>query len=186
MINHAIKWFGYICILCDVTIPSHPIQPHPTPPHPTPPHPIPSQSQSHPIQSHPILSYPILSHPILSYPKHLFSLTHVCRPLSEDFVYHSQLEMHTIKGFISEVICISDGEAPVGYSVHQMATLHDDVIKCVTGPLCGDQWRGALMFSLICALNKRLSKQWWDWWLRRQRHYDIIVMVSILQSYPTS
>ena len=26
------------------------------------------------------------------------------------------------------------------------------------------QWRGALMFSLICALNKRLSKQWWGWW----------------------
>ena len=23
------------------------------------------------------------------------------------------------------------------------------------------QWRGALM---ICALNKRLSKQWWGWW----------------------
>ena len=27
------------------------------------------------------------------------------------------------------------------------------------------QWRGAWMFSLICALNKRLSKQWWGWWL---------------------
>ena len=27
-----------------------------------------------------------------------------------------------------------------------------------------DQWRGALMFSLICALNKRLSKQSWGWW----------------------
>ena len=26
------------------------------------------------------------------------------------------------------------------------------------------QWRGALMFSLICASNKRLSKQSWDWW----------------------
>ena len=27
------------------------------------------------------------------------------------------------------------------------------------------QWRGALMFSLICALNKRLSKHTWGWWL---------------------
>ena len=27
-----------------------------------------------------------------------------------------------------------------------------------------DQWRGALMFRLICALNKRLSKQSWGWW----------------------
>ena len=26
------------------------------------------------------------------------------------------------------------------------------------------QWSGALTFSLICALNKRLSKQWWGWW----------------------
>ena len=26
------------------------------------------------------------------------------------------------------------------------------------------QWRGALMLSLICALYKRLSKQWWGWW----------------------
>ena len=26
------------------------------------------------------------------------------------------------------------------------------------------QWRGAFMLSLICALNKRLSKQSWGWW----------------------
>ena len=26
------------------------------------------------------------------------------------------------------------------------------------------KWRGALMFSLTCALNKRFSKQSWDWW----------------------
>ena len=26
------------------------------------------------------------------------------------------------------------------------------------------QWRGALMFCLICALNKRLSTQSWGWW----------------------
>ena len=25
-------------------------------------------------------------------------------------------------------------------------------------------WRGALMFSLICALNKQLSKESWGWW----------------------
>ena len=57
---------------------------------------------------------------------------------------------------------------------------HDDVIKWkhfsrywpfvrithlspVTSPHTG-QWRGALMFSLTCALNKRLSKQSWGWW----------------------
>ena len=50
----------------------------------------------------------------------------------------------------------------------------------VTDPLCGEftghrwiprtkgQWRGALMVSLICALNKRLSKQSWGWWFKTQ------------------
>ena len=28
------------------------------------------------------------------------------------------------------------------------------------------QWRGALIFSLIC-LNKRLSKQSWGWWFKK-------------------
>ena len=59
-------------------------------------------------------------------------------------------------------------------------TIHDDVIKWkhfprywpfvrgihgspVNSPHKG-QWRGALMFSLICALNKRLSKQSWGRW----------------------
>ena len=58
---------------------------------------------------------------------------------------------------------------------------HDDVIKwkhfphywlfvqgihlsLVNSPHKG-QWRGALMFSLVCALNKRLSKQSRSWWL---------------------
>ena len=57
---------------------------------------------------------------------------------------------------------------------------HDDVIKWkhfprywpfvwgihrspVNSPHKG-QWHGALMFSLICPLNKRLSKQSWGWW----------------------
>ena len=55
-------------------------------------------------------------------------------------------------------------------------TTHDDVIKWRHFPRCWpfvrgiqrspvnspdkDQWRG----TLICALNKRLSKQWWRWW----------------------
>ena len=57
---------------------------------------------------------------------------------------------------------------------------HDDVIKWqhfprhrpfvrwihrspVNSPHKG-QWRGALIFSLICALNQQLSKQSWGWW----------------------
>ena len=61
-----------------------------------------------------------------------------------------------------------------------LCACHDDVIKWksfprywpfvwgihlspVNSPYKG-QWRGALMFSVICALNKRLSKQLWGWW----------------------
>ena len=57
---------------------------------------------------------------------------------------------------------------------------HDDVIKYrhfprywplmrgihrspVNSPHKG-QWRGALMFSLICAWINGLNKQWWGWW----------------------
>ena len=48
---------------------------------------------------------------------------------------------------------------------------HDDVIKWkpVNSPHKG-QWRGALMFSMICALNKRLSKQSWSWWFETPSH----------------
>ena len=61
-----------------------------------------------------------------------------------------------------------------------MISHHDDVIQWKHFPCCGPfvqgiprslvnsphkgQWRGALMFSLIRALNKRLSKQSWGWW----------------------
>ena len=39
------------------------------------------------------------------------------------------------------------------------------------------QWRGALMYSLICALHKWLSKQSWGWWHQRV-HCDVIVMLK--------
>ena len=50
-----------------------------------------------------------------------------------------------------------------------MTSSNGNIIR-VTGHLCGEftghkgQWCGALMFSLICALKKRLSKQPWRWW----------------------
>ena len=64
--------------------------------------------------------------------------------------------------------------------------LHDDVIKWkhfprywpfvrgihrspVNSPHKG-QWRGALIFSLIAALNKRLSRQSWGWWFETPSH----------------
>ena len=75
----------------------------------------------------------------------------------------------------------------------QKYTCHDDVIKWKHFPrywpflqgihlpsvnsLHRGQWRGALMFSLICALNKRLSKQSLGWWFETQSaHFAVIVM----------
>ena len=47
------------------------------------------------------------------------------------------------------------------------------------------QWRGALMLSLICALNKRLSKQSWSWWFETpsrplRRHCNVLVIIHIV------
>ena len=80
---------------------------------------------------------------------------------------------------------------------------HDDVIKwkhfpcywplvrgihrsLVNSPHKGE-WRGALMLSLICALNKRLSKQWWGWWFETHRtHYDVTVIHVLFLLWKTT
>ena len=81
---------------------------------------------------------------------------------------------------------------------HFRHAFHDDVIKWkpfprywtfvrgihrwpVNSPPKG-QWRGALLFSLIC-LNKRLSKQSWGWWFETPsrslwRHCNVISSLS--------
>ena len=52
---------------------------------------------------------------------------------------------------------------------HQMETISALLALCArNSPLTGEfphkgQWRGALVFSLIFALNKQLSKQSWSW-----------------------
>ena len=85
---------------------------------------------------------------------------------------------------------------------------HDDVIKWKHFPLYWPfvrgihrwpvnsphkgQWRRALMFSLICALNKRWSKQSWGWWFEtpsrplwrhcnmlRMPHYLFVCQVAV-------
>ena len=53
---------------------------------------------------------------------------------------------------------------------HQMETFSASLVLCagnspVTGEFpCKGHWRGALMISLICTLNKRLIKHSWGWW----------------------
>ena len=74
-------------------------------------------------------------------------------------------------------------------------TLHDDVVEWkhfpsywhfVRGIECSpvdslpkSQWRGALMFSLICACTNSWGNNWDAGDLRRPRvHYDVIIMVA--------
>ena len=60
---------------------------------------------------------------------------------------------------------------------HQMETFSALLALCVRGihrslvnfPHNG-RWRGALMFSLICAINKRFSKQSRGWWFETPSH----------------
>ena len=101
-------------------------------------------------------------------------------------------------------------------AISQMMMSPNGNILCITGPLCreftGDrwiprtvqlvkgeigakvnfphkgQWRGSLMSSLICALNKWLSKQWWGWWFETPscslwRHCNVVRIPIKLYSY---
>ena len=80
---------------------------------------------------------------------------------------------------VTMVTCISSANKVNALYDKHIHALHDDVIKwkhfpCywpfvrgihrspVNSPHKG-QWRGALMFSLICALNKLLGVQTWGW-----------------------
>ena len=73
--------------------------------------------------------------------------------------------------------------------VHIMTSSNGNIF-CVTGPLCGEftghkgQWRGALMFSLICA--------WINGWvnnceagdLRRHRAHYVLLKIALFDSLP--
>ena len=104
---------------------------------------------------------------------------------------------------MQRVICLRPLKihmASEGRRKHQWVTqyFHDDVIKWKHFPrywpfvrgihrspvnFCHKgQWHGALMFSLICTLNKRLSKQSWGWWFDTPlrslwRHYNVMAYV---------
>ena len=71
--------------------------------------------------------------------------------------------------YSSDILVMSPG-SPLSWRRHEMETFFALLALCagnslVTGefPSKG-QWRGALVLSLICALNKRLSKQSLGWW----------------------
>ena len=85
-------------------------------------------------------------------------------------------------GFPSRPQCVVEtiSKFLIDQLMFRITTIHDDVIKGKHFPRYWpfvrgihrsrvnsphkSQWRGALMFSLICALNKRSSKQSRGWW----------------------
>ena len=76
-------------------------------------------------------------------------------------------------------------------SFQSIFSYHDDVIKWKHFPRYWPFVRGnyrspvtALMFSLICALNKQLSKQSWDWWFETPsyllwRHCNVMQVIYL-------
>ena len=80
------------------------------------------------------------------------------------FIIFSYGSMLIVSPHCSAIVCFLD----ISWWRHQMETFSAFLAFCAgnspaNSPHKG-QRRGALMFSLICALNKRLSKQSWDWW----------------------
>ena len=97
------------------------------------------------------------------------------KPMMTQFTY---TYMHYREDFAIWIFQASKTKGLLSQKSHHMyckIRLHDDVIMetffRVTGPFLGEftgpphkgQWRGALMFSLSCTLNKWLSKQSWGW-----------------------
>ena len=62
--------------------------------------------------------------------------------------------------------------------------IHRSPVKSPVNSPHKSQWRGTLMFSLICVrLNKRLSKQSWGWWFETLsrplwRHCNVCLLLS--------
>ena len=97
---------------------------------------------------------------IIRSPKCTFDKTHSCGTPSDQL------------SFICLVCNVRTSITTPYKTVSHGLLWHDDVIKWkhfprhwpfVRGIPLKSQWRGALMFSLICTLNKRLSKQSWGW-----------------------
>ena len=94
----------------------------------------------------------------------------------------------TINSYSSSLMALK-----IKYQSAMMTSSNGNIFPFVRGihlspanfPLKG-QWRGALMFSLICALNKRLSKQSRGWWFETpSRSLWRQCNATLLQRHPT-
>ena len=101
-------------------------------------------------------------------------------------------------GMITRLSMFSSNHYIIILLLHVYVMYHDDVIKwkhftrywtfvrgihwSPVNSLHKVQWRRALMFSLICILNKLLSKQSWGWWFETPlcslwHHCNLIMFV---------
>ena len=77
-------------------------------------------------------------------------------------------------------------------TIFMMTSSNGNIFR-VTGPLCGEftgdhkgQWRGVLIFSLIYARIKGLSKQSWSWWFETPsrslwRHRNVVQILNLMK-----
>ena len=128
----------------------------------------------------------------------IFALRQNVVPLKKDFILFHNVSYCSARSYTSQylpyIIKISLKIASGIKLLHAMMTSSNGNIFRVTGPWCGEftgpgefpsphkgQWRGTLMFSLICAsingwVNTREAGG-----LRRYRvHYDVIVMILLM------
>ena len=91
-------------------------------------------------------------------------LTH-CRLLAPYYIM--DLDLHRFNCWlVTKTMMTSSNGNIFRVTGHFMQGIHRSPVN---SPHKG-QWRGALMFSLIYALNKRLSKQSWGWWFETLPH----------------
>ena len=92
------------------------------------------------------------------------------------FCYEKKLTVETLQCRVSTLHCRVSTVSFRAYTYKTMMTSSMETFSALLAICAGNsprspvnsphkgQWRGALIFSLICALNKRLSKQSWAWW----------------------
>ena len=101
------------------------------------------------------------------------------------------MNMHTVCAVLCSGVTETRSWLYVQWWRHQMETFSASLALCAeNSPVTGDsphkgQWRGALMFSLICALiNGWVNNLEADDLRRHHTHYDVIVMTKLQRSSP--
>ena len=112
-----------------------------------------------------------------------------CRVPTGTWPFHAKFMVHSLMywfGYAADISMQTESRFAVQIIKYMMTSPNGTILR-VTGPLCGDefpshkcQWRGALMFSLICPWTKIWVNNREAGGLRRHpAHYNVIVMAWI-------